>query len=476
MILPEDRSDPTSLLYDWTAYSYYENLDIVAIRITNLNPLTIETYHNNRSMDAEYLVMTWWPEQSNGPTPWHTTALAAIAEENEALAFSGSKAYELELPWTNYLYGPSLGILSTYLDYIAPDHYIPYGSTMENYVTPTEADLRWANLDAWYTTHGHFWVGNGVFFVDTYDWDAKTLTLTRFEAFPDPSDKWSRFQEGSIHAMSIDYPYGAPGSTFVILGQYFPPNVEATVSINDTAVGTVMTDSEGEFALSLTMDPDSLFGWYIITVSVSGQLQEEISESVMIRLDETTPPRDHDPLNQNLAAPLIDPIIYRAFLPLALRQVYQPTIIVDGNGADWAGVSPVLTDPQGDTSGPVHTDLNAAYDFKGSETLYFMVSLYDPPLYSPGTIELNLNLVAQDNSTWWLHTNINDGDLWSWTDLDHDGQLEDYPIEGELCVWGNVLECSIPLSELQSPKSAHVIVANFWMDPGSGWQWVDLMN
>ena len=478
MILPEDRSDPASSIYDpdYSAVSYFENLGIVGTRITSLNPLTIETYHNNRSMDAEYLVQTWWPEQSYGPSPWHSTALAAFAEAEGTLAFSASKSDALGVPWTNYLYGDSLGILAAQLSALIPNSYLPYRPTMGNYVDQTETDLRWSNLTAWYLTQGHFWVGSGPLFVDTYDWDAKTLTLTRFGAFSDPSDKWSSFQEGSVHALSIDYPYGAPGSTFIIIGQYFPPNVEATVSINGTVVGTVMTNNEGEFALSLTMDPDSLFGWYIITVSAGGKLQETISASVMIRLDETTPPRVHDPLSQNVVAPLIDPIINQSFLPIAMRYLFQPTIVVDGNGDDWVGVSPVLTDPQGDTLGPVHTDLNAAYDFKDSDTLFFMVNLFDPPLYSPGTIELNLNVVAQDNSTWWLHTNINDGVLWSWTDLDHDGQLENYPIEGEFCVWGNVLECSIPLSELQSPKSAHVNVTNFWMDPGSGWQWVDLMN
>lgn len=478
MILPEDRSDPASLIFDpdYSAVSYFENFGIVGIRITSLNPLIIETYHNNRYMDAEYLVQTWWPEQSYGPSPWHSTALAAFAEAEGTLAFSASKSDTLGVPWTNYLYGDSLGILADQLSALIPNSYIPYIPTMINYVDQTEVDLRWSNLTAWYTTQGHFWVGSGPLFVDTYDWDAKTLTLTRFDAFPDPSDKWARFQEGSVHALSIDYPYGAPGSTFIIIGQYFPPNVEATVSINGTVVGSVMTDSEGEFELSLTMDPDSLFGWYIITVSASGQLQEIISESVTIKLDEASPPRVHDPLNQNVIAPLIDPIVYQVFLPLTMRSGVQPTIIVDGNGGDWADVSPVLTDPQGDTTGPLHTDLNAAYDFKSSDTLFFMVKLYDPPLYSPGTVELNLDVVAQDNSTWWLHTNINDGVLWSWTDLDHDGELEDYPIEGELCVWGNVLECSIPLSELQSPKNAHVIMTNFWMDPGSGWQWVDIME
>lgn len=477
MILPEDRSDPASPIYDtdYSAVSYFD-YGIVGIRITNLNPLTIETYHNSRSMDAEYLVSTWWPEQSYGPSPWHTTALAAFAEAEGTLAFSASKADTLGVPWTNYLYGDSLGILAAQLSALIPNSYLPYRPTMGDYVDQTETDLRWSNLTAWYTAQGHFWVGSGPFFVDTYDWNAKTLTLTRFEDFPDSSDKWARFQEGSVHALSIDYPYGSPGSTFIILGQYFPPNVEATVSINDVVVGTVMTDGEGEFALSLTMAPDSLFGWYIITVSTSGQLQETISASVTIRLDEQTPPRVHDPLSQNVIAPLVDPILNQMFLPLVMRYLYQPAIVVDGNGDDWAGVSPVLTDPQGDTTGPLHTDLNAAYDFKGSDTLLFMVKLYDPPLYSPGTVELNLNVVAQDNSAWWLHTNINDGDFWSWTDLNHDGQLEEYPIEGELCVWGNVMECSIPLSQLQSPKSAHVIMTNFWMDPGSGWQWVDMMD
>lgn len=321
MILPEDRSDPASPIYDsdFSAFSYFESRGVIGIRITDLNPLTIETYHNNRSIDAENLVKTWWPEENYGPSPWHTTALAAFAEADGTLAFSESKSSSLGVPWTNYLHGDSLGILAAKLSAVIPNSYLPYIPTMSNYVNQAEVDSRWSNLTAWYTAQGHFWVGSGPLFVDTYDWGAKTLTLTRFEDFPDPSNKWASFQEGSVHALSIDYPYGAPGSTFIIIGQYFPPNVEATVSVNGTVVGSVMTDSEGEFELSLTMDPDSLFGWYIITVSVSGQLKQVISESVMIRLDEATPPRVHDPLNQDMLAPLIDPIVPKLFLPLLLR-------------------------------------------------------------------------------------------------------------------------------------------------------------
>jgi peptide/nickel transport system substrate-binding protein len=320
MILSEDRSDPESSIYDENSSNFiFDENTIVGIRIINQNPLTIETYHNQVELDAELLVCSWWPNQTYGPAPWHTTALAAVAEEAGDLAFSESKANTLGVPWANFLHGDTLGILSANLANFNIADYIPYANTLENYITPQEADQRWINLDGWFASKGHFWVGSGPFYVDEYDWNAQTLTLSRFENFPDPSDKWEQFQEGSIHALAIDYPYGAPGSTFVILGQYYPPNTEAEVYINEELVGTVLTDANGEFSLTLTMDPDSEFGFYIIKVTTEEQVERVQSDSVTIWLSDYLPLREHDPIEDDIAAPLIEPINNPIYLPVINR-------------------------------------------------------------------------------------------------------------------------------------------------------------
>jgi len=328
MILPNDRSNPASPIYD----QYDENIspvlgdEIIAIRITSNNPLVIETYTNRHAIDAEDLVYDWWPEGDWGPSPWHTTALAAVAEENGSVAFSPSKADNLTLAWTNYLYGPSIDSLATYMGYIAPDGYIPYAPTMGDYITPTEAGIRWANLYAWYTAHGHFWVGSGPFFVDTYDWDAKTLTLTRFADFPDPSDKWDAYQEGSVHVLAVDYTTGAPGSTFSIIGQNYPPSVALDISINNIYAGTVMTDTDGAFSFEVYFPVETVPGFYLVTVSFDA-LQDAnpahvqtagVVNTLRLLIDSQMPVRDGQLPGDALVSPVTEPI-NELFLPLIAR-------------------------------------------------------------------------------------------------------------------------------------------------------------
>ena len=37
---------------------------------------------------------------------------------------------------------------------------------MGAYITAEEAAARYAALKAWYTAHGHFWVGTGPYYLD----------------------------------------------------------------------------------------------------------------------------------------------------------------------------------------------------------------------------------------------------------------------------------------------------------------------
>jgi peptide/nickel transport system substrate-binding protein len=57
-------------------------------------------------------------------------------------------------------------------------------------VTKAEAGERWSNLEDWYTDKGHFWVGSGPFCLESADTAAKVVHLKKFEAYPDPPDRW----------------------------------------------------------------------------------------------------------------------------------------------------------------------------------------------------------------------------------------------------------------------------------------------
>lgn len=199
MILPIDRTKMGSLLYDSSAPGW--PADLVAIRITDDSPLTIETYTNAYNLDAELNVFPWWPKGISGPQPWHVTSLAAVLEEKDVEAFSLDKASADGVPQINYLTTPTITNMADLLG-SGPFSYVPYFSTMSSYVTPGEEAARWSNLQTWFAARGHFWVGDGPFYLDAYSWGGQTLVLTRFDDFPDMAGKWDEFIDIAYHYFS----------------------------------------------------------------------------------------------------------------------------------------------------------------------------------------------------------------------------------------------------------------------------------
>ncbi len=179
IIMAYDRADANSPIYDESAHAP----NVVALRITSLQPLTIETYLNKTSLDAENAVVTWWPK-----APWHVLAVSNLAEANGALAYSSEKASSLGVPWTDYVQGDSLDILANYLNQASTNHYVPYANVLSTYISQATADARYANLQAWYNQHGHFWVQSGPYYLDHTG--ADRLFYNRFTDFPDAADKW----------------------------------------------------------------------------------------------------------------------------------------------------------------------------------------------------------------------------------------------------------------------------------------------
>jgi peptide/nickel transport system substrate-binding protein len=213
-ILRFDRAEEASAIYDDTVVPDFDSFmeTFKGVKFITDDPdygLIVETYSDlwktdyeamdyEVLVDAELCVATWFPgddpnpydSYEYSPSVWHTTALGIKAEEDGALAFSQAKAPSLGVEWMNFIDGPSLPILKSYLDSAKAANYIPYEPTMGLYVTEAEAVERWSNLEAWYSDKGHFWVGSGPFYLEEADTTEDVIHLKRFEDYPDPMDRW----------------------------------------------------------------------------------------------------------------------------------------------------------------------------------------------------------------------------------------------------------------------------------------------
>jgi len=273
-----DTAKPESPIYDEAQVPAFESFMTYfkGVKVVSTDPLVIETYVDTFDMDAEVLIGanrwgTWFPSQTNNaysPVFWDTFAVASLAEENRELAFSQDKATALNVTWTHYIDGPSLEILKKYLDLAQAESYIPYATTAGKYITKEEADTRYANLQQFYATYNHFWVGSGPYYLDEVNSVEGSLVVKHFADFPDMADKWSRFSEPMLPVVDASGPSKVTigeDATFDVLisfkdAAYPSENLENVPFLLYAADGTMVGKgeaelvSEGQYAVKLTSD------------------------------------------------------------------------------------------------------------------------------------------------------------------------------------------------------------------------------
>jgi peptide/nickel transport system substrate-binding protein len=203
-ILTFERADEGSLLYDRGYAPTFEVFQrhFRGWRIVSREPLAIEIYSDQIYPDAE------WIASARTPTamPWHTLALGVLAERNGELAFSSDKADRMEVNWMSLVAGPSLRVLERHLQAAREADAIPYPAALGEFLREGEAAARYQALSQWHRQRGHFWVGDGPFYLHSVHPVERSVVVRRYEDFPDPSDKWLRFTRPEIPELDLDGP------------------------------------------------------------------------------------------------------------------------------------------------------------------------------------------------------------------------------------------------------------------------------
>ena len=230
MIQGFDPGKPESPIYDESlALSLDASLEAFkGYRITSTDPLVIESYSDSYQTDAELNVQRLWPGSPyglSGENSWQIFAISNLAEEAGELAYTQDKADAAQIENTSWVGGPSLEILSKYLDQAASESYIPYEPTLGEYITQEEADLRYANFKQWFEDHGHFWVGTGPYYLDQVFTTEKSAVLKNNEEFVDLADRWAQFSEPKLATTVLDGPGQVKAGEEAVF--------DATITFND---------------------------------------------------------------------------------------------------------------------------------------------------------------------------------------------------------------------------------------------------
>jgi peptide/nickel transport system substrate-binding protein len=67
-----------------------------------------------------------------------------------------------------------------------------------------EAEERWAAIQSWRTTEGHFYPSNGPFALDSIDLGSREVLLSAFAAYPFPADRWDYILGPPVPTLTID--------------------------------------------------------------------------------------------------------------------------------------------------------------------------------------------------------------------------------------------------------------------------------
>lgn len=252
-VLSWDRAYPESPYYDKSEEGALKTTLKVfkGIKILSEDPLVYEVYTDSWSLDAEQNISDIFAVYYNyGKAPWHTIALGMLAEVNGELAFSSSKANELECEWLGFEAGPSIPILAKYLDVAIEDNFLPWPGFLNDYISEEEIQSRYANAKAWYESKGHFYIGDGPMYLEKAFPLEKMIHLKRFEDYSEGADKWSMFEEPHIAEVDISGPVRVTKGADVNfdIEVTFKDEPYALEDINE--VKYLVLDNEGRVALS----------------------------------------------------------------------------------------------------------------------------------------------------------------------------------------------------------------------------------
>jgi peptide/nickel transport system substrate-binding protein len=209
MIITFDRAKEESAIFDPVRVAPFNTFMAAfnGLRIVSEDPLIIEHYGDNYSLDAELMTNSWFPYYAQGPGAWHNIALGYYAEANGLAVFSQAKSTAQELDRLNYIAGETVAVLKGQLDAaIAEDYALPYAPTLGQFVSAEEAEMRYNNLNEWHRRRGHFWLGTGVFYLERAFPVEGTVILQRFPTHPDSATRWLGFAAPAIAEVEVDGP------------------------------------------------------------------------------------------------------------------------------------------------------------------------------------------------------------------------------------------------------------------------------
>ncbi len=160
-------------------------------------------------------------------------------------------------------------------------------------------------------------------------------------------------------------------------------------------------------------------------------------------------------------------------------------IVIDGNPQDWAGIKPIMTDPEGDSKNVQGSDLKSLYALNDNEFIYLMLEVYDNPNGSKEKVQYVFEIANNTDSPFlkWDYEIGSDaqGNTWLWNLTEYDTRVNNKDTNpygrtlrplGVEAAGKAVFEMKIPLYLIGNPKN---MIIHARTQPQSGGDFYDDM-
>ena len=278
LILRFDRAKPESAIYDSQAENAF-NVFMDAFRgfrIVSTEPLVVEWYSNNYSGDAELSAyFTLWPNYDFAESSWPQMAMMNRTEADGLAVYTDVKANDLELEQISLIGGPTLENLTTSLDALIAEEFVPYEATLGQYLSKEQAVTRYEALKAHYATTGNYWQGTGPYYLKSVDLNGKSLVLAHFDLYTDSALRWAVYAEPRIADIEIETPGQVMAGEEAIFDVYVTFNGEPYMNDEIKQVKFIVYDATNTiiFIDNAVAEED---GHYLVTLTP--ELTEQLGE------------------------------------------------------------------------------------------------------------------------------------------------------------------------------------------------------
>jgi len=241
-----DTGDPADLTNDPEYMAGVEPGLPLIKGIRFIDNQTVESYVDQWHFDDKELAGTagvWAGE------PWEITAASERLVTSGKAAFSKGEASSKNVPWLSLIVPSHAAMIRDELANMMTEGFVPV--SLRDFVTPEEAIKRYDASIKWIDTHKHAIIGNGPFYLDSYNPEGRVITLKAFRdsSYPFEKGHWSQYETPKI--ASIDK-VAAPRT--IIAGQN-PLKADVTVSIEgrpaeNASVFYFVSDKDGRTVIS----------------------------------------------------------------------------------------------------------------------------------------------------------------------------------------------------------------------------------